>query len=126
MKYLVLCYYDVKRFEALDKDRLAAMMAECKARDIEFKATGKVDCVASQGKPDTWKCIRGPKGGKAELTQGPWTEAKEQAGAFFIVDAKDMDEALAVAMKHPGPHVVQYCGGGLEIRPCDFYEEPNK
>jgi hypothetical protein len=126
MKYLVLCYYDAKRFEAMDKGRLDAMMAECKVRDIEFKATGKVDFVASQSDAKTWKCIRGPKDGKPEVTQGPWAEGKEQVGAFFIVDAKDMDEALAVAMKHPGPHVTEYCGGGLEIRACDFYETPNK
>lgn len=125
MKYLVLCYYDVKKFEAMPKDRLEAMIAECQVRDIEFKATGKVDFVASQSEPKTWKCIRGAKDGGSETTQGPWAEAKEQVGAFFIVDAKDMDEALAVAMKHPGPHVAKYVGGGLEIRACDFYESPN-
>jgi hypothetical protein len=126
MKYLVLCYYDVKKFEAIPKDRLEAMMAECKVRDVEFKATGKVDFVGSQTNPKTWKCVRGTKGGKPEVTQGPWAEAKEQAGAFFVVEAKDMDEAFAVAMKHPGPHVTEYVGGGLEIRACDLYEEPNK
>ncbi|MBW8890196.1 MAG: hypothetical protein JF616_20780 [Fibrobacteres bacterium] len=126
MKYLVLCYYDVKQFEAMPKDKLEAMIAECKVHDIEFKATGKVDFVASQSKPESWKCIRGPKGGKPEVTQGPWVDAKEQAGAFFIVEAKDMDEALAVSMKHPGPHISRYLAGGLEIRACDFYEEPNK
>jgi hypothetical protein len=126
MKYLVLCYYDVKRFAAMEKGKLDAMIAECKVRDIEFKATGKVDFVASQSEPKTWQCIRGPKNGKPEVTQGPWAEAKEQVGAFFIVEAKDMDEALAVAMKHPGPHVTEYVGGGLEIRACDFYEMPNR
>jgi hypothetical protein len=126
MKYLVLCYYDVKQFEAMSKDRLEAMIAECKIRDIEFKQTGKVDFVASQSDPKTWKCIRGAKGGEWETTLGPWAEAREQVGAFFIVDAEDMDEALAVAMKHPGPHVAQYCGGGLEIRACDFHEEPKQ
>ena len=122
MKYLVLCYYDVKQFAALPKARLDEMMAKCQALDIEFKKTGKVDFVASQSDMKTWRCIRGPK----QVTQGPYAESPEQAGAFFIVDAKDMDEAQAVAMKHPGPHVVEYCGGGLEIRACDFYEEPNK
>ena len=126
MKYLVLCYYDVKQFEAMSKDQLDAMIAECKVRDIEFKNTGKVDFVASQSDPKTWKCVRGPKGGKPEVTEGPWAEAREQVGAFFIVDARDMDEAFEVAMKHPGPHVTKYCGGGLEIRACDFYEEPSK
>jgi hypothetical protein len=126
VKYLVLCYYDVEKFEAMPKDRLETMIAECKVRDIEFKATGKVDFVASQSDPKTWKCIRGPKDGRPEMTQGPWAEAKEQVGAFFIVDAKDMDEALAVAMKHPGPHVAGYVGGGLEIRACDFHETPNR
>jgi hypothetical protein len=126
MKYLVLCYYDVKEFEALPKDRLDAMVAECKIHDVAFKATGKVDFVASQSDPKTWKCIRGPKGRKPEVTAGPYAESREQVGAFFIVEAKDMDEALAVAMKHPGPNITQYLGGGLEIRACDFYEEPNK
>ncbi len=53
-------------------------------------------------------------------------DAPEQVGAFLIVDAKGMDEAVSVAMKHPGPHITEYLGGGLEIRCCDFYEEPNK
>jgi hypothetical protein len=126
MKYLVLCYYDVKKFETMPKERLEAMIAECKARDIEFNATGKVDIVGSQSEPKTWKCIRGVQGGKPRTTEGPWAEAKEQVGAFFIVEAGDMDEALSVAMKHPGPHVVEYVGGGLEIRACDFYQTPGK
>ena len=114
---------NVKQFEAMTKDQLDAMIAECKPRDIEFKKTGKVDFVASQSMPKDWKCIRAPKG-MPTVTNGPWAEAKEQVGAFFIVDAKDMDEAVEVAMKHPGPHVAKYCGGGLEIRACDFYEQP--
>lgn len=126
MKYLVLCYYDVKAFQALPKARLEEMIAKCQALDIEFKKTGKVDFVGSQTEPKTWKCIRGEKGAKPVVTQGPYAEAREQVGAFFIVDAKDMDEALAVAWKHPGPHITDYLGGGLEVRACDFYEEPNK
>lgn len=126
MKYLVLCYYDVKQFKAMEKDRLDAMIAECKIRDIEFRKTGKVDFVASQSDPESWKCIRGFKGSEPEMTQGPWAETREQVGAFFIVDARDMDEALEVAMKHPGPHITHYLGGGLEIRACDFHEAPGK
>jgi hypothetical protein len=126
MKYLVLCYYDVKRFEAMSKADLDAMIAICKSHDEEFKATGKVDFVASQSMPKDWKCVRADKDYKPYVTQGPWAQGKEQAGAAFIVDAKDMDEALAVAMKHPGPHVARFCGGGLEIRACDFHEEPNR
>lgn len=125
MKYLVLCYYDVKAFEALPKDKLDEMVAKCKALDIEFKKTGKVDFVASQSDPKTWKCIRGPKGEKARVTDGPYAEAPEQVGAFFIVEAEDYDEALSVAWKHPGPHITEYLGGGLEVRACDFYEKPN-
>jgi hypothetical protein len=126
MKYLVLCYYSLQKFDALTPERREAMIAECKPRDIEFKKTGKVDFVASQSDPKKWVCIRGPKDGRNEITKGPWAEGPEQVGAFFIVDAKDYDEALAVAMKHPGPHVHGYVGGGLEIRACDFYEEPNR
>lgn len=126
MKYLVLCYYDVKGFEAMSKADLDAMIEVCKPLDAQFKATGKVDFVASQSMPKDWKCVRADKDGKPHVTQGPWAEAKEQVGAFFIVDAKDMDEALEVSMKHPGPHVARFVGGGLEIRACDFHEEPNR
>lgn len=126
MKYLVLCYYDVKRFEALSKSDLDAMIEVCKPLDEKFKATGKVDFVASQSLPKDWKCVRADKDGKPCVTRGPWVEAQEQVGACFIVDAQDMDEALEVAMKHPGPHVTRFVGGGLEIRACDFHEEPNR
>lgn len=124
MKYLVLCYYDVKQFEAMSKTQLDAMIAECGPHDAAFKATGKVACVGSQSMPKDWKCIRAPQGGAPVVTSGPWVDRGEQAGAFFLVDAEDMDEAVAVAMKHPGPHVAKYVGGGLEVRACDFYEEP--
>ena len=126
VKYLVLCYYDVKDFEGLPPKDKEAMIAKCQALDIEFKKTGKVDFVASQSDMKTWRCIRGDKGKRAVETRGPWAEGDEQVGAFFIVDAKDYDEAVAVAWKHPGPNITEYLGGGLEIRACDFHEEPNK
>jgi hypothetical protein len=40
--------------------------------------------------------------GQSSVTDGPFTETKEQVGAFFVIEAKDMDEALRVAALHPG------------------------
>lgn len=125
MKYLVLAYYDVKAFEGMSKERMDAMVAECKVRDKEFLATGKVKEVAGLALPKEWKTIKAVRGkGKPVLVDGPYMETKEQVGAFFILEAKDMDEAVAVASKHPGAHIADYVGGALEVLAIEHVPDP--
>ncbi len=50
--------------------------------------------------------------GKTMLTDGPFAETKEQLGGFYILDCKDLDEALAYAAKIPSAN-----GGSIEVRP---------
>jgi hypothetical protein len=52
------------------------------------------------------------RAGKASTTVGPFVETKEQLGGFFVIEAKDMDEACAVAARFPPARV-----GVIEIRP---------
>jgi len=49
-------------------------------------------------------------------------DALQPVGAFFIVEAQDMDEAVQVASKHPGAHVGKFLGGGIEVRACEFFQ----
>lgn len=127
MKYLVLAYYDVKAFESMSKERLDAMVSVCKELDKEFLATGQVHSVASLALPKEWKTIKAMRGkGKPAHVDGPYMETKEHVGAFFIVEAKDMDDALAVASKHPGVHIADFLDGALEVCAVDFYQEPGK
>jgi hypothetical protein len=47
----------------------------------------------------------------------------EPLGAFFIIGAEDMNEAVEVASKHPGAHLGKYFGGGIEVRPIDMLDQ---
>jgi hypothetical protein len=44
-------------------------------------------------------------------------------GAFFIVDAKNMDEAVEIASKHPAANLGAHVGWGIDVRACEFFEE---
>lgn len=122
MKYLCLGYYDAEKFQALPPAELDAIVKESKAHDEALMGTGKVTVVASLSLPQDWKSIR-PVDGKSVITDGPFTEAKEVVGAFFIVEAKDMAEAVEVASKHPAAHLGESVGWGVEVRACDFFQQ---
>jgi hypothetical protein len=67
--------------------------------------------------PDTATVVRA-EGGDVLITDGPFPEAKEQIGGFWIVKAPDLDAALALAAKASAA-----CRGPVEVRP--FHEEPD-
>jgi hypothetical protein len=50
--------------------------------------------------------------GKKLVTDGPFAETKEQLGGYYLVDAKDLDEAIAIAARIPGARI-----GSIEVRP---------
>ncbi|MEV6644946.1 YciI family protein [Amycolatopsis sp. NPDC051371] len=56
--------------------------------------------------------------GEALLTDGPFTEAKEQIGGYVVLDCDDLDEALEIAAKHPAATY-----GSIEVRPIFVPEE---
>lgn len=58
----------------------------------------------------------------SKLEDGPLAVSKEPIGAFFLIDAADMDEAVKIASMHPGVYVGHLFGGGIEIRPVDSFE----
>ena len=122
MKYLCLGYYDEEKFNALPNEELEAIVKKCRAHDAELLATGKVMLIGSLSMPQYWKSIR-PDGGTPKVTDGPFTEAKEMVGAFFIVDAKNLDEAVSIASKHPAAHLGAHIGWGIDVRACEFFEQ---
>lgn len=61
--------------------------------------------------PDTATTIR-VRNGTVSATDGPWVETKEQLGGYFLIEARDLDEAIQVAAKIPGAWI-----GCVEIRP---------
>src|SRR5262249_22142882 len=91
-----------------------AIIEECFAYDDELLKRGYwVDGgQALQGAP-TGKTLRW-KNGKVVVTDGPFTETKEQLGGFGVLEARDLDHAVELMSKHPCVRV-----GSFEIRPVD-------
>jgi hypothetical protein len=123
MKYLCLAYYDVNAFEALSPADLQALVSQCPAYDEALRRTGQLFAQASLGDMNDTVCLRPRKGG-VSVTDGPFTETKEQVGGFFIIEAADRDEAIRIASNHPAAHLGEKVGWGVEVRAIDFFDQP--
>lgn len=121
MKYLCLAYGDEKKYQALSKAEIDAFGIECKGHDEELHQGGHLALIASLSPSRSSTVIR-PRNGKTELFDGPYVETKEQVGGFFIIEARDLNEAIQVASKHPGARVGENIGCAVEIRPIEFFE----
>ena len=122
MKFLCLCYYDTAAFARATPEELAKIEPACKPHDARLKATGKVPVIGSLGFPEKWSTLV-PKNGKPVHASGPYTQSTKQAGAFFIVEAQDVEEANEVAARHPAANFGEKLGFAVEVRPCERYEE---
>jgi len=115
MKFLCLGYYDEATFDAEPAEKTAAVMKECYAQCIPFRATGKVVEEEGLQSTKTAKTIR-VKNGRIAVTDGPFIDTKEQLGSFFVIEADSMEEAIAVASLHPGACMGEEYGFGIEVR----------
>jgi hypothetical protein len=121
MKFLCLAFYDPARTAALSPADLQALVSQCPAKDAELRATGKLLVSASLGGAEAATAMR-PRGRKPQVTDGPFAEAKEVVGGFFIVEAKDRDEAIRLASLHPAATLGEEAGWGLEIHPIGSFQ----
>jgi hypothetical protein len=119
MKFLVLAYYHEKTFEKTSPEAMKAIVAQCEPLDKALNATGKMDMVASLAATKETVSVR-PRNGKPSVTDGPYVETKEQLGSFFLLEAKDMQEAIRLASMHPAANLCEDMGWGIEIRPIEF------
>jgi hypothetical protein len=123
MKYLCLAYYDEKKFDALPKAELDALVGQCPRYDAELRKSGHLIVQASLGPARATMTVR-PRNGRVSITDGPFAETKEQVGGFFIVEAKDLNETIRVASMHPAAHLGEQVGWGVEVRPIEGFEQP--
>ena len=122
MKYLCLAFYDPARLAALPPEEVRAMVAQCPAKDDELKASGHLRVSASLGGADKAISIR-PRGGRPVVKDGPFTEAKEVVGGFFIIEASSVEEAVKIARLHPAAELGEQAGWGIEMHPIGMYRE---
>ncbi|MGB6451047.1 MAG: YciI family protein [Steroidobacteraceae bacterium] len=104
MKYLCLVYGEEDKLAALDDH-------ECLAYDTQLRQSGR--CVASESlEPVATATIVRVRGGRLSVTDGPFAETKEQLAGFYLIEARDLNEAIQLAAKIPPAQV-----GAVEIRP---------
>ena len=104
MKYLCLVYLDEKNLSEVPD-------SECKAYGDGLRATGHHIAAQALQSVDTATTVR-VRNGKVSVTDGPFAETKEQLAGFYLVDAKDLNEAIQLASKIPPARV-----GSIEVRP---------
>ena len=114
MKYLCLAYGDQRKMEALTKGEFEDLVARCKAHDEELRRTGQV--VLTESLEWATATIRS-RGGKSLVTDGPFVESKEKVGGLFILEARDLNEAIRLASLHPAAHLGEQLGWAIEVRP---------
>jgi hypothetical protein len=87
--------------------------------EAEMKSTGAWVFSGRLHEADTATVVR-QANGEILTTDGPYAEAKEHLGGFYIINAEDLDAALALAAK-----VTRVIGAPIEVRPfADFADEP--
>lgn len=116
MKFLCLGYLNEAEFDAVPESEKAEILKTCFAQCIPFRATGKVVEEEGLHASSRARTIR-PKNGKPTVTDGPFIDTKEQIGAFFVIEADNFDEAIAVASLHPAALMGEEYGFGIEVRP---------
>ena len=113
MQYLLLIYEGEKRFANLSKPDLTAELGQ-------YRAFGKEFAGAIQGgsalQPTSAATTVRVREGKRLTTDGPFAETKEQLGGYYLVEAKDLDAAIAMAAQIPGAR-----SGCVEVRPIQKF-----
>lgn len=119
MKFLCLGYYDEKKFETLTEADMATIRRDCMPLDADLRQSGRLLEVGSLAATKDSVSLR-PRNGKVTVTDGPFAETKEQLGSYFLIEARDLDEAIEVASKHPAARLNEHLGWGVEIRPIEM------
>jgi hypothetical protein len=111
MKYMLLIHEDEKAFQSLREEDRQAIYAEYGKFSQEIAASGHL-IDGSELQPTTLATTVRLRGGKRMVTDGPFAETREQLGGYYLVEAKDLDEAIALAARIPSART-----GTIEVRP---------
>jgi hypothetical protein len=111
MKYILLIYDTEKKFRALPKADMDAMMTEYRAFGESITKSGNKIAGHQLHDTDAATSLR-IRDGRLQTIDGPFAETKEQLGGFYLIEAKDLNEALAIGARIPS---VKY--GTIEVRP---------
>ena len=118
MKYLCLIYEDESRFAQTPKAEMDSIMSEYRTFGENIRKNGNHIAGYQLQTTDTATTVRS-RNGKVSTTDGPFAETKEQLGGFFLIEAKDLNEAVQIASRIPS---VRF--GSIEVRPIVERTQP--
>ncbi|MGQ0548136.1 MAG: YciI family protein [Armatimonadota bacterium] len=111
MRYLCLIYDEEKKLGTMSKSEGDAFMNEYGAFTEGIRKSGQFLGGEALQPVQTATTVR-VRNGKVSTTDGPFAETKEQLGGFYLINAKDLNEAIQVASKIPSARL-----GSIEVRP---------
>ena len=111
MKFMFTIYHDEQVLDAMPEKEMRALVDSAIEYAEEIRRSGHYIASSALQRTGTARTIR-VRGGNVSTTVGSFAETKEQLGGFFVIDAKDMDEACAIAARFPPARVAV-----IEVRP---------
>ena len=118
MRYLCLIYDDEKKVAGMPESESNAFMGEYFAFTDGIKASGHYLAGEALQPVETATTVR-VRNGKVGTTDGPFAETKEQLGGFYMIEARDLNDAIKVAAKIPSAKI-----GSVEVRPIVEFSKP--
>jgi hypothetical protein len=119
MKYLCLIYDEEAKMAGMSKEEGDAFMGEYFAFTDGIAQSGHMIHGEALHPISTATTIR-MRNGRLATTDGPFAETKEQLGGFYLIEARDLNEAIQVAQKIPSVRT-----GSIEIRPVVDFSQPD-
>jgi hypothetical protein len=118
MRYLCLIYDNEGTMAAMPQAEAEAFMGEYFAFTDGIRKSGQYVAGEALKPVQTATTVR-VRNGKVSTTDGPFAETKEQLGGFYMIEARDLNEAIQVAAKIPSART-----GSIEVRPVEVFEQP--
>jgi len=111
MEYILLIYNSEADGKKMSAAEQGAIFQEYMTFTQDLTKSGKNKGGDALQQTTTATTVR-VRNGKTVVTDGPFAETKEQLGGYYLVEAKDLDEAISIAAKIPGAK-----HGSIEVRP---------
>ncbi len=118
MQYLLLIYDKESDWGKLSEADQGAMMKEYREFSQNINQSGHYR-AGSQLHPVSKATTVRVRDGKKLITDGPFAETKEQLGGYYLIEAKDLDDAVAIAARVPSARM-----GSIEVRPLVGRDQP--
>ncbi|WP_454625681.1 YciI family protein [Bradyrhizobium cenepequi] len=115
MQYLLMIYQNEVEYAKLDAATSQKVMEEYGAFTQSIIQSGNFK-AGDRLQPVTTATTVRVRDGKTLTTDGPFAETREQLGGYYLIEAKDLDTALAIAARLPGARY-----GSIEVRPIWVY-----